>query len=117
MPSRIVLVHDDQEFLEPALEALRRAGYDVVAFQDSMAALDALEHPTHIELLITRIRFPKGTPNGAALARMARIKRPGIKVLFAAFPEVRQHTEGLGEFLLRPLTTEGLLAAVEKILS
>jgi CheY-like chemotaxis protein len=76
MPSRIVLVHDDQEFLEPALEALRRAGYDVVAFQDSMAALDALEHPTHIELLITRIRFPEGTPNGAALARMARIKRP-----------------------------------------
>jgi hypothetical protein len=84
MPSRIVLVHDDQEFLEPALEA---------------------------------IRFPEGTPNGAALARMARVKRQGIKVLFAAFPEVGQHTEGLGEFLLRPLTTEGLLAAVEKILS
>ena len=43
-----------------------------------MSGIDALEHPKRIELLITRVRFPAGTPNGAALARMARLKRPGI---------------------------------------
>ena len=95
---------------------LRAAGYDVVAFLDSMSGIDALEHPKRIELLITRVRFPAGTPNGAALARMARLKRPGIKVLFVSFPEVRQHTEGLGEFLPRPISTDELLETVGRML-
>ena len=106
MPARIVLVHDDPEFSEPVLAKLRAAGYDVVAFSNSMAAIAVLEHPRLIELLITRVRFPAGTPNGAALARMARLKRPGIKVLFTSFPEVQQHTEGLGEFLARPISDD-----------
>ena len=116
MPATIVIVHDDPEFAEPALATLRAAGYDVVAFPDSMAGIDALEHPKRIELLITRVRFPAGTPNGAALARMARLKRPGIKVLFTSFPEVRQHTEGLGEFLPRPISPDELLETVSRML-
>ena len=116
VPARIVLVHDDPEFAEPVLVKLRAAGYDVVAFSNSMAAIDVLEHPKLIELLITRVRFPTGTPNGAALARMARLKRPGIKVLFTSFPEVRQHTEGLGEFLPRPVSTDVLLETVGRML-
>ena len=116
MPATIVIVHDDPEFAEPALAGLRAAGYDVVAFLDSMSGIDALEHPKRIELLITRVRFPAGTPNGAALARMARLKRPGIKVLFVSFPEVRQHTEGLGEFLPRPISTDELLETVGRML-
>ena len=116
MPARIVLVHDDPEFAEPVLVKLRAAGYDVVAFSNSMAAIDVLEHPKLIELLITRVRFPTGTPNGAALARMARLKRPGIKVLFTSFPEVRQHTEGLGESVPRPVSTDVLLETVGRML-
>ena len=52
-----------------------------------MAALDALENAQRVEVLITRVRFPPGKPNGIALALMARHKRPGIKVLFTARPE------------------------------
>jgi hypothetical protein len=52
-----------------------------------MSALNALEHPVQIEILIIRVRFPSGTPNGVALARMTRIKRPSVEVLFASFPE------------------------------
>ena len=81
-----------------------------------MSGIEALEHPRHIKLLITRVRFPSGTPNGAALARMARLKRPGIKVLFASFPEVHQHIDGLGEYLPRPFSTDELLEAVGRIL-
>jgi hypothetical protein len=44
MPATVVIVHDDPEFAEPALASLRAAGYDVVAFPDSMSGIDALEH-------------------------------------------------------------------------
>ena len=40
----------------------------------------------------------------------------GIKVLFVSFPEVRQHTEGLGEFLPRPISTDELLETVGRML-
>ena len=116
MPARIVVVHDNSDFVQSVVASLQAAGYDTVAFSDSMSGIDALEHPKRIELLITRVRFPEGTPNGAALARMARLKRPGIKVLFTSFPEVRQHTDGLGEFLARPLSTDELLETVRRLL-
>jgi hypothetical protein len=94
MPAQIVIVHDEPGFAEATLAALKGTGYDAIAIMDSMSGIDALEHAKHIELPITRVRFPSGTPNGAALARIARLKRPGIKVLFASFPEVLQHIDG-----------------------
>ena len=48
---------------------------------------------------------------------MARLKRPGIKVLFAAFREVQVYTEGLGEFLPRPLSIDELLETVGRMLN
>ena len=76
MPGQIVVIHDDVEFLKENVTTLQYAGYAVVAFTNSMTATDALLS-SHIELLITRVRFPGNRPNGVALGRMARIKRPG----------------------------------------
>ena len=42
MPARIVMAHDDEAFVIAATVALRNAGYSIVAFTDSMAALEAL---------------------------------------------------------------------------
>jgi DNA-binding NtrC family response regulator len=77
MPARIVLAHDDPSFVADTVKALRAAGYEVAAFTDTMLALDALETARRVEVLITRVRFAAGMPNGVALSRMARVKRPG----------------------------------------
>ena len=37
--------------------------------------------------------FPEGTPHGVSLACMARMKKPGVRVLFVARDENREHTE------------------------
>ena len=116
MPGQIVVVHDDAEFLEENVTTLQCAGYDVVAFTDSMTATDVLLNSSHIELLITRVRFPDNTPNGVALGRMARIRRPGIKVLFTSFPDVHEHIDDVGEHLPRPFSQEELLAVVGRML-
>jgi DNA-binding NtrC family response regulator len=102
MPARIVVVHNDPEFTERTVAALVAAGHDVRAFTDTMSALKALERAQRVEVLVTRVVFPPGQPNGVSLALMAKLKRPGMKVLFAAQHETREHTEGLGEFLPAP---------------
>jgi hypothetical protein len=63
-----------------AMTALRSGGHEVRAFTDPMSALGALDEAKRVEVLITR-GFPPGQPNGVAIARTARLKRPGVKIL------------------------------------
>jgi hypothetical protein len=48
---------------------------------------------------------------------MPRVKTRGIRVLFAARDENREHTEGLGDFLAVPVTGPEIVAAVERMLA
>jgi DNA-binding NtrC family response regulator len=116
VPARVVVVHDEPKVSKQTVDALRLVGYEVAAFTDPMAALDALENAQRVEVLITRVRFPPGKPNGIALALMARHKRPGIKVLFTARPEFAQHAVGVGEFMPMPVSPPELMAAVARLL-
>jgi DNA-binding response OmpR family regulator len=115
MPARILLVHDDAEFREPALAALRAAGYDVTAYAASLPAFDALEAP--VELLITRVSFPPGSPPGVSLASVGRRKIPSLKVLFVARPENREHTVEIGEFMAAPVSIPELVDRVSGMLA
>jgi DNA-binding NtrC family response regulator len=117
MPARIVVVHDEPQFREFVVTALLVAGYDTKAFAGSMAAIEALEAAQRIELLITRVRFPEGTPHGVALASMALTQKRAVRVLFVAREENREHTEGLGEFLAVPVTGPELVATVNRMLA
>jgi DNA-binding NtrC family response regulator len=117
MPARIVVAHDDPEFIESTVTALRDAGYDVASFADCLSALDALEAPQGAEMLITRVLFGLGHQNGISLAQMARMKRPGIKVLFVASRDMQEHTEGVGEFLPASVIASEIVEKVGKMLA
>lgn len=116
MPARIVFVHDDPAFTEPAASALGAAGHTVAAFTDPMQALNALEAAREAELLITRIDFGPGKINGIALARMARFRRRGIRVLFMAPSGMEKHAAGLGELLPQPTDVADLIEAAGRLL-
>jgi DNA-binding NtrC family response regulator len=115
MPACIVVVHDDPQFVETAVTALTTAGHDVRAYTDTMAAMEALDAPQRLEILITRVAFPPGQPHGVAFASMARVKKPRLRVLFVGLPENRGHTEGIGSFLPLPVTTDELVDAVNRM--
>jgi DNA-binding NtrC family response regulator len=114
MPANVIIVHNDPNFIKEAAAALARAGHVVTTFGDSNEALTALENQ-RFDILITRVRFPPGRPNGVALALMAGLKRPGIKVLFTVAPENIEYTEGLGECLAAPIDSSELVAMVTKL--
>ena len=116
MPATVVVVHDDNSFTTEARTALEQKGFDVATFDDPLAALVALENARSADLLITRVEFGAGKPHGVSLALMARNKRPHITVLFVARPEHRPHTDGIGELLPVPASTEDLVAAAERLL-
>ena len=117
VPARIVLVHDDPVFLNTLATALRADGHDTAAFSNSMLAWDALTAAHKVELLITRVRFPAGSPHGVALALHARDARPGVRVLFMAVPELRSHAEGLDMVMLLPVTPAEIVATVARLLA
>jgi DNA-binding response OmpR family regulator len=118
MPARIVLVHDDTDFANRAAAAIRAAGYDIVAFEGSMAALEALtESAKTVKLLITRVNFGPGSPHGVSLAMMARRKIMDLKVLFLARPEQQEHAMDIGEFMPAPVTIPELVDRVSAMLA
>lgn len=117
MSASIVLVHDVAEFAEHIAAALRTAGYTVTTFSDTMTAIDALENGQRIDVLLTRVNFAPGQPNGVALALMARVRHPGLNVLFVGLPERLPYTEGIGELLPAPATAADVVAAIADLLA
>ena len=117
MPARIVAVHDEPSFLDPLAASLKADGHEVAAFDDPMLAWDALAGAQRVELLVTRMQFAPGKPNGVALARWARSSVPGVRVLFVARPEFHRDAEGIGAFLPLPVSVPQVAEAVLRLLS
>jgi len=116
MPARVVVVLNEPVLAEEAVAALRAQGQDALALADPMTALEALEGAERIEVLVTCLDFAPGKPNGIALGRMARLKRPGIRVLFVGPADLEELAEGLGTFLPSPVTVLQLVEGVLKAL-
>ena len=116
MPARVVLVHDETEFVDELIAALTLAGHQVATFTDPLEAWDALAAARLTKVLITRVQFPPGKSNGLALANMVRSKHPKIQVIFVALPEFEADCEDTGVFLPRPVAVSDVIKTVELLL-
>src|SRR5438105_3234134 len=82
-PGRVLVVEDDPEVLDVAVEMLRGFGYEVLTAPDGPSALAVLRRDAEIDVLFTDIVMPRGM-NGVELAREARRLRPDVRVLLAS---------------------------------
>jgi hypothetical protein len=117
MPAQVVVVLDDLDFANQAVEGLAAQSFAAIALPDPLAALDALERAARVELLITCTIHAEGRPNGVSLALMARSKRRDVKVIFVGTHEQKHHTEGLGSFLTSPVTVEAVVETAVRLLT
>ncbi len=77
-----ILVIDDEAALRDILaDVLEENGYHILTAPDGPAGMDILLSEQPIDLLITDVRLPNGM-NGREVATAARIRRPGLKILF-----------------------------------
>ena len=116
MPARIVIVLREAVLAEKTAEALVKVGYHAIAIANAMKALMALETAKEIELLITSAHFPGRQPNGLALARMTRQRRPNLKVIFANGPETQPHVRHDGAFIPTPTTPDSLVELADRMM-
>jgi DNA-binding NtrC family response regulator len=117
MPAPVLVVHDDDDIREQAVAILTAADLFAVGFADPVAALNAVEADSGVRVLVTLVDFGLGKLNGPALARMLRMKRLGVNVVFVALPSHQEHTEGLGEFMPMPLDPYALVDVVGRLLA
>jgi DNA-binding NtrC family response regulator len=116
MPARVVVVLNDPEVAKQTVDVLAAEGCDAATLPDSMVALHALEGAVRIEVLVTTLEHGDGKPNGIALARMTKVKRPGIKVVFVGESDLMHYTAGLGDFIASPVAASEIAAKARQML-
>ena len=79
----VLLVEDDEQVLDMAIESLQELRYKVVVSRNAAEALQHLNGDRPIDVLFSDVVMPGGM-NGAELAIEAQRLRPGLKVLLTS---------------------------------
>jgi two-component system cell cycle sensor histidine kinase/response regulator CckA len=117
----VLVVEDERPVRQIVTNALRRAGYRVLATADPAAALMLLrEHGPAIDLLLTDVIMPG--LNGRELASDAHVLFPDLPVLFmSGYADRAFGPEGPaaagGAFLQKPFTLDALLGKVRELVA
>ena len=112
MLNTILIVDDDESTRTFLSTLLQGAGYGVVVAGGVKAGLQVLEE-TWVDLLVADVRL--GDANGLQLIAMSRQSMPTIAITGFDDPVIEAQARQFGAtFLLKPFTSESLLALVEK---
>jgi CheY-like chemotaxis protein len=113
--NRVLFVDDDADFRYTVEKLLRQAGYEVVCANGYADALELLSTDSKISLLFTDIMMRKGI-NGFALARMARMRRPDLRLLYITGFDVPLD-EADGKVIRKPIADDQLIEEVRLALA
>jgi DNA-binding NtrC family response regulator len=113
----VILVERDTESRDAFQRALIDAGFSVRCFPDYAGALDDAESARRIDLLITGLQLPAGTPHGLSLAAMIRMRRPRLPILFIADDEALARMVGTGPItLIKPIDISALTQIASQLI-
>ena len=117
--AKIILAEDDNDMRRFLAKALQNAGYEVISFDNGLAAYQRLrEEP--FELLLTDIVMPE--MDGIELARRASELDPDIKIMFiTGFAAVALNADSAAprnaKVLSKPVHLRELVNEVQKLLA
>jgi nitrogen-specific signal transduction histidine kinase/CheY-like chemotaxis protein len=114
----ILVVDDDSDVRAAAAEMLRYAGHDVVEAASGREALECLDREdARIDLMIVDFVMPE--MNGVETARLARLERPGLPVMFMsgfANSAVLAAQTDADHVLQKPFRPSDVAVKVERVL-
>jgi two-component system, NtrC family, nitrogen regulation response regulator GlnG len=112
LPDRILVIEDDDATRYAYERAFARAGYRTQGYANYFEAAEEIDKGAGA-LLVVDLRLPPRTPNGLAIARMARQHRPGLPIIFVTGnPELAEQTDPeMGPVLLKPVDLDVLVSS------
>jgi nitrogen-specific signal transduction histidine kinase/ActR/RegA family two-component response regulator len=116
----ILVVEDDPDVRGLAVSILKRLDYRVVEAQDGRAALEILQKPEPIDLILTDVVLPGGL-SGPELVTQGKGYQPAVRVLFMSgyatdVVDDRGRLNAAGEFLNKPFRRAELAKRVRSAL-
>ena len=117
----VLVVEDDDEVRETAVNLLTDLGYRVLKAREALGALSVVESGVPIDLLFTDVVMP-GPLRSPELARKAKERLPGLAVLFTsgytenAIVHGGRLDRGV-ELLSKPYTREALARKIRHVLA
>jgi CheY-like chemotaxis protein len=112
----VLLVEDDAFFRESSAKGLRQAGFTVHTAADHRGALDILDDERPIDVMCTDVVMPDGL-GGVALARLARLRRPNLKIIYVTgyeIPGLADHAKA--PVLQKPVMASQLVAEIGRLI-
>jgi len=116
----ILVVEDDPMVRDIVVQVLRDEAYTVLQAVDAAAALPTIESTTPLHLLITDVGLPG--MNGRQLAEIARLHRPGLRILFTTGYAHNAALDGIAALegaavMSKPFKLDQLAAKVREMIS
>ncbi len=121
IPARLVFVDDEPALAALFKESLTEAGYQVITFTDSVAALQHIsENASGCDLLIADIAMPE--INGVELARRARGVNQNLPIiLYSGFSDsaiIKSCRElGINRLLIKPVLPDTLAHVIREVMA
>jgi DNA-binding response OmpR family regulator len=121
LPSRtdhpaILLVEDDPALRRQLAALLIASGFSVSRAADHRRARAIIEAGGPLDLMMTDLVLPTGI-SGFTLARLARMRRPDLKILYFTGHDLPEDVgESAGPILKKPLDRDPLLATIDGLL-
>jgi ActR/RegA family two-component response regulator len=112
----MLLVDDDELFLYTAQKAFTRAGFEVVAANDAMKALDLVERLPALHCMVLDIVLPEGTPHGLALANMVHSRFPRVVSIFISGFDDAKRFVTRGTVFTKPVDLTAIVAKLRESL-
>jgi nitrogen-specific signal transduction histidine kinase/ActR/RegA family two-component response regulator len=115
----ILAVDDNPDVRSTVVRNLKAQGYRVIEAENAEEALAKLDSEKKVDLLFTDVIMP-GRIDGMGLAKLARAKHPGIKVLYTSGFPGEDTTAGASSnidapLLQKPYRKQALMKAVMEV--
>ena len=116
-PTNLLLVDDEQSFVEIMIQRLRRRGFIVAYAFSGQEALNRLEADDSIDVVILDAKMPG--MDGIETIRMIKRKRPLVKIIMlTGYATVNLAIEamklGAFDYLMKPCDLDELVLKVKK---
>lgn len=116
IPANILLVDDEQPFVETMTKRLKKRGLDILSARDGQAALEQLSRNSGIEVVILDVKMP-GMDGIQVLEQIKRRFPITEVIMLTGHATVESAIEGMKlgafDYLMKPCDMEQLVSKVE----